>query len=173
MFVDGKWKYTGEEKVSFTTRENATVYEIATKKLAVCIEKKSGALTFLDRKGTVLFKESGKEPRQIEPELLKTWTNFEWEKSEKLVAKGILDRDLEPVSGKARYISVGGKKKRMPLLLSKKGYGISVSAEHTVSFCDVGMHGQYICTENESQINYYVLFGGTDEENLRLYKILG
>ncbi|MBR2408228.1 MAG: DUF4968 domain-containing protein [Lachnospiraceae bacterium] len=169
-FPDGMWKYAGEEKVSFTTRENATVYEIATKKLAVCIEKKSGALTVLDRKGVVLFRESGKEPRQIEPDISKTWNYFEWEKSEKIVAKGILDTDLEQVNGKARYISIGGKKKRMPLLLSQKGYGISVSAENTVSFCGVGVYGQYISTEEEKQIDYYVLFGGSTEENLRLYK---
>ncbi len=171
-FADGNWKYTGEEKVSFTTKENATVYEIATKKLVVCIEKKSGALTFLDKKGVVLFKESGKEPRQIEPELSKTWNYFEWAKNEKLVAKGILDTDLQQVNGKARYISIGGKKKRMPLLLSQKGYGISVSAEHTVAFCGVGVYGQYICTDNEKQIDYYVLFGGSSQENLRLYKLL-
>lgn len=169
-FGNGRWRYTGEEKVSFTTRENATVYEIATKKLVVCIEKKSGALTFLDRKGTVLFKESGKEPRQIEPELSKTWTYFEWAKNEKLAAKGILDTDLQQVNGKARYISIGGKKKRMPLLLSQKGYGISVSAENTVAFCGVGVYGQYISTENETQIDYYVLFGGSNGENFRLYK---
>ena len=171
-FAEGNWRYAGEEKVSFTTRENATVYEIATKKLAICVEKKSGALTFLDKKGVVLFKESVKEPRQIEPELSKTWNYFDWGKSEKLVAKGILDTDLPQVNGKARYISIGGKKKRMPLLLSQKGYGISVSAEHTVSFCGVGLYGQYICTEAEKQIDYYVLFGGSNEENLRLYKSL-
>jgi DNA helicase-2/ATP-dependent DNA helicase PcrA len=170
-FGDGNWKYTGEGKVSFTSKENATVYQIATKKLTVCIDKKSGALTFLDAKGVVLLKESGKEPRQIEPELSKTWNYFEWEKNEKLVAKGILDKDLEQVNGKARYISIGGKKKRMPLLLSQKGYGISVSAECTVSFCGVGMYGQYICTEEEKQIDYYVLVGGSKEENLRLYKL--
>ncbi len=169
-FSEGKWTYAGEEKVSFVTRENATAYEIATKKLAVCIDKKSGALTFLDKKGVVLFKEAGKEPRQIEPDLLKTWNYFEWEKNDKIVAKGILDGDLQQVNGKARYISIGGKKKRMPLLLSKNGYGISVSAEHTVAFCGVGMYGQYIYTENETQIDYYVLFGGSNEENLRLYK---
>ena len=171
-FSEGKWTYAGEEKASFVTRENATAYEIATKKLAVCVDKKSGALTFLDKKGVVLFKEAGKEPRQIEPDLLKTWNYFEWEKNDKIAAKGILDGDLQQVNGKARYISIGGKKKRMPLLLSKKGYGISVSAEHTVAFCGVGMYGQYIYTENETQIDYYVLFGGSNEENLRLYKCM-
>ena len=171
-FADGRWKYTGAETVSFTTRENATVYEILTKKLIIRITKKTGALAFLDPKGTLLLKESEKEPRQIEPDIAKTWNYFEWEKNEKLVAKGILDTELEQVNGKARYISIGGKQKRMPLLLSKKGYGISVSAEHTASFCGVGVYGQYICTENEAQIDYYVLFGANNEENLRLYKLL-
>jgi len=171
-FGTGGWNYTGEEKASFTTKENMTVYEISTKKLAVCIEKKTGALTFLDKKGVVLLKESGKEPRQIEPEILKTWNYFEWAKNEKIVAKGILDDDLQQVNGKARYISFGGKKKRMPFLLSQKGYGLSVSAENTVAFCGVGVYGQYICTENETQIDYYVLFGGSKEENIRLYKQL-
>ncbi len=172
-FADGSFRYKGEEKVSFGTKENATVYEISTKKLAICVEKKSGALTFLDKKGVVLCRESGKEPRQIEPDNSKTWNYFEWEKSEKIVAKGITDKELEPVNGKARYISVGGKKKRMPFLLSRKGYGIAVSAENTVAFCGVGLYGQYVCTEEEKQIDYYVLFGGSNEENLRLYKYFG
>ena len=78
---------------------------------------------------------------------------------------------MEQVNGKARYISIGGKKKRMPLLLSRKGYGISVSAENTASFCGVGMYGQYICTEENVRIDYYFLLGGSNEENLQLYKL--
>ena len=170
-FADGYWKYAGEEKATFTTKESATVCEIATQKLVVCVDKKSGALTFLDKKGVVLFNEAKKEPRQIESDISKTWNYFDFAKNEKMVAKGILDTDLQQVNGKARYISIGGKKKRMPLLLSQKGYGISVSAEDTVAFCGVGMYGQYICTENETQIDYYVLFGGNKEENIRLYKL--
>lgn len=170
-FADGYFKYTGEKKAQFITRENPAVFEIITKKLVVRVEKKSGALSFLDTKGMLLFKESGKEPRQIEPDVSKTWNYFEWPKNENIVAKGILDTDLEQVNGKARYISIGGKKKRMPLLLSGKGYGILVSAEHTTYFCGVGVYGQYICTEKETQIDYYVLFGGSNEENLRLYKL--
>ena len=171
-FADGYWNYTGEKMVSFGVRENATVYEIATKKLVVRIEKKSGAVSFFDRKGMLLVNESGKLPRQIEPDVSKTWNYFEWAKNEKLSAKGVFDNDLEQVQGKARYISFGGKQMRMPLLLSQKGYGIAVSATNTVLFCGVGVHGQYISTENEKQIDYYVLFGGSNEENIRLYKLL-
>jgi len=171
-FAEGKWQYTGEKKAQFVTRENAAMFEIITKKLVIRIEKKSGALSFLDAKGTLLFKESGKEPRQMEPDVLKTWNYFEWAKNERIVAKGILDEDLEQVNGKARYISIGGKKKRMPLLLSGKGYGIAVSAENTAYFCGVGVYGQYICTEQETQMDYFVLFGGNNEENILLYKLL-
>ena len=170
-FAEEKWKYTGEKKVSFLARENPSVYEIITKKLVVRMEKKTGALSFLDTKGALLFKESGKEPHQIEPDVSKTWNYFDWAKSEKISAKGILDEDLVEVNGKARYISIGGKKKRMPLLLSGRGYGIAVSAEDAAYFCGVGVYGQYICTEQETQIDYYVLFGGNDAENLRLYKL--
>ena len=170
-FADGKWTYTGEKKLQFSVRENPSVLEIITKKLIVRVEKMSGALSFLDGRGNLLFKEAAKEPRQIEPEVLKTWNYFEWPKNEKIVAKGILDEDMEQVNGKARYISIGGKKKRMPLLLSGKGYGISVSAENTAYFCGVGVYGQYICTENETRIDYYVLGGGSNEENLRMYKL--
>ncbi len=172
VFAEGNVSFTGEKKVQFLTRENPSVYEIGTKKLMIRIEKKNGALSFLDSKGTLLLKESGKEPRQIEPEVSKTWNYFEWAKSERIVAKGLLDTTLEPINGKARYISIPGKKKRMPLLLSGKGYGISVCTEHTAYFCGVGVYGQYICTEQADQIDYYVLFGGSDEENLRLYKLL-
>ena len=59
----------------------------------------------------------------------------------------------------------------MPLLISGRGYGIAVSAEEAAYFCGVGVYGQYICTEQETQIEYYVLFGGNDAENLRLYKL--
>ena len=171
-FTNGNRNDTGEAKARFSTRENAAVYEIITKKMIVRMEKKSGALSFLDMRGTLLFKESGKEPRQIEPDIAKTWNYFEWPKNEKLIAKGILDTALEPVNGTARYISIGGKKKRMPFLLSQKGYGIAVSAENTVTFCGVGVYGQYISADEETQIDYYVLFGGNTEENLRLYKLL-
>ena len=171
-FAKGKWSYAGEKLSRFVTRENPSVFEIVTKKLIIRMEKKTGALSFLDMKGILLFKESGKEPHQIEPEVLKTWNYFEWAKNERIFAKGILDSDLEQVTGKARYISIGGKKKRMPLLLSQKGYGLSISAEDTVSFCGVGVYGQYICTEKEKQIDYFVLYGGSNEENLRLYKLL-
>lgn len=169
-FETGKWNYAGEKKAQFTIRENPTVFELITKKYVIRMEKRTGALSFLDAKGNLLFKESGKEPRQIEPDVVKTWNYFEWAKNEVIVAKGILEDDLEPVNGKARYISIGGKKKRMPLLLSRKGYGISVCAENTVYFCGVGVYGQYICAENETQIDYYVLFGGSNEENIRMYK---
>ena len=169
-FNDGSWTYPTEKKTAWATRENAAVYDIATAKVVVRMDKKSGALQFYDKKGTVLLKEAQKEPRQIEPETEQTWSYFEWEKKEGLTAKGILDSDLEQVAGKARYISMGGKKLRMPLLLSAKGYGLSIAANHTVMYCGVSTYGQYISTEKETQIDYYFIYGGTPSDNIRLYK---
>jgi len=170
VFSDGNWKYESGKKPAWATRENAAVYDIATAKLVIRMDKKSGALQFYDKKGNVLLKESQKEPRQIEPETEQTWNYFEWEKKEGLTAKGILDSDLEQVAGKARYISIGGKKLRMPLILSGKGYALAVAAKHTVIFCGVASYGQYISTEKATQTEYYFIYGGTPTENIRLYK---
>ena len=44
----------------------------------------------------------------------------------------MLDTDFLDVTLNARYISFGGKKHRMPLVLSNRGYGIAAAAKNTV-----------------------------------------
>ncbi len=71
---------------------------------------------------------------------------------------------------KARFISFGGKRLRMPLLVSEYGYGIGVAAGRTVMCCDTSMFGPYLYTDGTEQIDYYFLCGGTYEAILELYK---
>lgn len=80
--------------------------------------------------GTVLLKERSVEPRLIMDQ--QTWEFFEWDSSEKINAKGILPTDLLVLRAKAKYISFGGKPMRMPLVLSRKGYGLGIAAKETV-----------------------------------------
>lgn len=70
------------------------------------------------------------EPRLIMDQ--QTWEFFEWDSSEKINAKGILSTDLLVLRAKAKYISFGGKPMRMPLVLSRKGYGLGIAAKETV-----------------------------------------
>ena len=76
------------------------------------------------------------------------------------------------ITAKARYISFGGKNLRMPLVLSGKGYGISVAAEDTVLFCNISTYGNYIYCDKSRQSDYYFLFGGDSERTLELYRMI-
>lgn len=169
-FEPGFWEYHPESPVSWTAKEGRDRIEAATGKLTVRIDKKSGALQFFDKKEKLLLAEKAALPRQAEtvgkPQ---TWVYFDWPKKEKLSAKGILADDLERMNQKARYISFGGKRMRMPLLVSEYGYGIAVAAKETVMCCNLSMYGPYLYTEGDGQIDYYFLYGGDYGKILEFY----
>lgn len=171
-FPQEHWKYPQKATVKWGSRETPAVFELATAKLVIRVEKKNGSLQFYDKKGKLLLKESSKEPRQldIESPMPQTWNYFEWAKNERLDAKAMLGMETEPVGGKARYLSFGGKKMRMPLLLSGLGYGLGIAARHTVFYCGIPMYGQYISTTAETTLDYYFLYGGNTEETIKQYK---
>lgn len=172
-FESGPWNYEAKSPVSWTAKEGKNLVEVATGELTVTVDKKTGALQFFDKKGKGLLREKAALPRQIEAAAAsQTWVYFDWPKNEKLSAKGILADDLERMNQKARYISFGGKKLRMPLLVSEYGYGIGVGADKTVMCCDIPMYGPYLYTDGGKQIDYYFLYGGDYNRTLELYKKL-
>lgn len=172
-FDPGYWNYEPETPVSWTAKEGKSLVEVATGKLAVRIDKKTGALLFFDRNGKLLLAEKAALPRQMEAGAVpQSWIYFDWSKNEKLSARGILAEDLERMNHKARYISFGGRPLRMPLLVSEYGYGIGVAAQRTVMCCDIPMYGPYLYIDGSKQIDYYFLYGGNYETTLELYKRL-
>lgn len=173
-FTKGYWEYEPEKQPAWTARKSTTQFEVATDKIAIRIDKSTGALCFYDKKGTLLLKEDGKIPRQMDVgnQGILVWNYFEWPKNQKLYAKGMLDDDQERMNGKARYISFGGKRLRMPLVFSEKGYGLGIAAEHNVIYCDIPMYGHYIYTEGMNQLDYYFIYGGNVEKTIALYKEL-
>ena len=84
----------------------------------------------------------------------------------------VLADDFMDLSTKARYISFGQKKLRMPLVLSNKGYAIGVAAGSTVLFCNVRTYGQYIYTQGTGQIDYYFIYDENQERNIEQYRNL-
>ena len=170
-FRPGFWDFRSEAHPEWTARAGKNLIETATAKVAVRIDKRTGALRFLDRQGKQLLAEQAGVPRQIETgPLSQTWTYFDWPEKEKLFAKGVLAEELERMNRKARYIHFGGKKMRMPLLLSEYGYGIGVAAEQSVICCTLPMYGLYLYTDGTDQIDYYFLYGGDRKRTLELYK---
>ncbi|XCP83533.1 AAA family ATPase [Roseburia hominis] len=172
-FEPGYWNYQPSKQVTWTAREGKSLVEISTAKLAVRIEKKTGALKFYNGEKKLLLAEKAALPRQVETTPYdQNWVYFDWEKKEKLSAKGILADELERMEHKARYISFGGKRLRMPFLVSVYGYGIGIAARKTVMCCNIPMYGTYIYTDGEPQIDYYFLYGGDYKATLELYKRL-
>ena len=141
--------------------------EIATEKVTVRIAKNNGAVCFYNEKKQLLLTEKAEEPRFQEGGC--NWTFFEWEKSEHLKAKGLLAADFMDVTAKAKYISYGGKKLRMPLILSEKGYGLAIASKGTVLFCGIRTFGPYIMAEG-SQSDYYFISEKNREKLVEIYQ---
>ena len=157
--------------MAWSARAGKNTVELATDQLVVRIRKKTGALTFFDIRGKKLLEEDQEIPRTADGRS-RTRTCFAWAREEKILAKGILAANQEPLSHKARYISFGGKKMRMPLIWSYRGYGLGIGSGHTVLCCDIPMYGTYVYTEGEAQADYYFIYG--DYETVAgYYKQLG
>lgn len=187
VFEPGYWNYEPENPVIWTAKEGRNLVEITTGKLVVRIDKKTGVIKFFNKQGKLLLSEKDTLPRQLEAAAtavtgagmgtgagtFRSWIYFDWAKSEKLYAKGMLADDLERMNQKARYISFGGKKLRMPLLVSEYGYGIAVAAEKTAMCCAIPMYGPYLYMDGAKQADYYFLYGEDREHTLELYKKVG
>lgn len=172
-FEDGYWNYKSEKPVSWTAKEGKNLVVVNTGKITVRIDKRTGALQFFDKEEKLLLAEKSVLPRQIESDAgLQSWVYFDWQKSEKISVKGITKDDLVRMERKARYISFGKRKLRMPLLISENGYGIGIAAEKTVMCCMIPTYGNYLYTEGSKQIDYYFLYGGNYDMILELYKKL-
>lgn len=169
----GYWNYVPETAPAWTARAGKSLAELATEELKVQIDKRSGAIRFLDKNGRKLLTESRLLPRLLETKgKARTWNYFEWTREEKLSVKGILSEERERITGKARYISFGGKIMRMPLVVSEYGYGLGIASEETVMCCAVPVYGTYLYTEGSCQIDYYFLYGKNYDGILGLYKEL-
>lgn len=167
------WHFPPDQAPAWSARAGKSLAELTSGQIKIQIDKRSGAIRFLDLEGRKLLTESRVLPRKVENgQKIRTWNYFDWTKEEKLMVKGILNEDLEQINNKARYISFGGKILRMPLVVSGYGYGLGIAADETVMCCDVPLYGTYLYTEGAGQIDYYFLYGKNYEGILKLYKDL-
>lgn len=146
---------------------------IATAQLLIRIQKKTGVLKFYSRAGKLLLSEREKDPRQIEVDQRnQAWMYFNWARNEKLWARGMANAELYPMNMKARYISYGKKKMKMPFVVSDNGYGLAIAAKSTVMCCNIPMYGTYISTVDMPQIDYYFMYGGSAAASIELCRLL-
>ena len=127
--------------------------EVRLNKLTVKIDKKSGALSFVSKKGTVLLAENTNTSRQYH-EVGKVWWNyFDWGKKEKLSARSKDPQSWMDLCGVARYISHGNDEDPA-LLMSGNGYQILVASRIKVMSCTVMPYGNYLRFEDTPCIDY-------------------
>lgn len=138
-------------------RETMAGMEVATEKVLVRVDRKTGALSFLTPQGKVLLSERGKEPRQVGTD--RVWQFFEWGKEEQLFARDPGNGQPLKIGSSARYVSFGREGRLMPGLASAKGYELRFPAGAKVLCCNVPAYGTYVSEEGQTVIDYYFVYG--------------
>lgn len=145
---------TAAGNLKCTVRENPSAVEIMTGYAQLRVDKKTGALTFLNRQGKILLTERNREPRQIGDG--KVWNFFDWKKDEVLIAGGKGAPKPVKVGGSAVYFSYGREDDRYPGLASSKGYELIFPKGSRTLCCNIPMYGTYIAMEGTELIDYYI-----------------
>ena len=137
-----------------TVKETPAMVEIMTESARIRVDKKTGALTFLNAQGKILLTERNRDPRQLVEK--KNWSFFDWKKDEVLIAGGIgAPRPLK-IGNSAVYFSYGRADERYPGLASSNGYEMIFPAGSRVLCCNIAMYGTYISMEETEIIDYYL-----------------
>ncbi len=172
-FKESFWEASPDILAQWRVRAGRSIVEAATDAVTVRFTAATGALSFFTPEGKLLLAEDPAHPRDLKsggaPE---AWSYFNWRNDEKIYAKGLLNDTLERMAHKARYISFGGMKMRMPLLVSDAGYGIGIAAPGTVLCCAISMYGTYVYADGTDQTDYYFLYGKSREGAVKLYRKL-
>lgn len=158
-----------QTKIKWQQKETREAILINTKEIQLTVDKKSGAISYANAAGKTVLKEKTAPPRQMDVVKKQNWMYFDWSRSERLSAKGVLKDDRLPLKNTTKYICYGEKSKRFPLVHSNLGYGIAVAADSDVLCCNIPMYGSYISTEHMELIDYYFIIGATEADVINCY----
>ena len=158
-----------QTKIKWQQKETREAILINTKEIQLTVDKKSGAISYANAAGKTVLKEKTAPPRQMDVVKKQNWMYFDWSRSERLSAKGVLKDDRLPLKNTTKYICYGEKSKRFPMVHSNLGYGIAVAADSDVLCCNIPMYGPYISTEHMELIDYYFIIGATETDVINRY----
>lgn len=158
-----------QTKIKWQQKETREAILINTKEIQLTVDKKSGAISYANAAGKTVLKEKTAPTRQMDVVKKQNWMYFDWSRSERLSAKGVLKDDRLPLKNTTKYICYGEKSKRFPLVHSNLGYGIAVAADSDVLCCNIPMYGPYISTEHMELIDYYFIIGATEADVINRY----
>lgn len=147
-------KNESDNKVKWNVRESREKVEILLEKLTVCVERKTGILSFIGQSGQLLLSEKASPNRQYHVNETIWWQYFNWSKREMLSAENVNEGDWKDITGQAKYISYGVDSLKKPVILSNKGYQIIIPAGIKTLACTIGAYGPYIRFDGTDCIDY-------------------
>ncbi len=133
------------------------VVELSTDDLILQVDKKSGAVTYMNEKRKMLLGEKSEPARRVgttssgKP---KTWAFFNWKK-DVLSGIGMSGQEELKLNGKAYYLS--GEEGKPSVVLSDKGYALVMPGKEVIC-CDIPTYGSYLTAE-EQQLDFYFVIG--------------
>ncbi|MGP4040078.1 glycoside hydrolase family 31 protein [Gracilibacillus sp. D59] len=100
-----------------------------------------------------------------------TKLEFEWVEEEALYGLGSHEEGVLNLRGTHQYLYQQNMKAVVPVLVSTKGYGIVVDSYSTMTFRD-DIHGSYIWTDMDSEMDYYFVYGPDFDQIVKSYRYL-
>ena len=152
-------------------KDTSSVVELSTDELLLQVDKKTGAIRYMNDKKQGLLAEKSSDCRRISESQggkSRSLVFFDWKK-DNLYSPGMNGKEGLQLNGKAYYISESSKQNEPPFVLSDKGYGILVATDKPVICCNIPAYGSYLMTEEE-QIDFYFVAGKNQkavQENYR------
>lgn len=149
---------TPNPKLKWNCIDNRTEIEIRLCKITIKVDKRTGAMSFVNSAGNVFLCENSETTRQYQPGSDIWWEYFEFGRKESLSARGNSDSEWMELPSCARYISFNEDQSRSAILMSSKGYQIVVPASTKVLVCTVPAYGPYVCFSDKTELDYYVRY---------------
>ncbi|GAE94350.1 alpha-xylosidase [Gracilibacillus boraciitolerans JCM 21714] len=100
-----------------------------------------------------------------------TKLEFVWDKEEALYGLGSHEEGVLNLRGTHQYLYQQNMKAVVPVLVSTNGYGIVVDSYSTMKFHD-DIHGSYIWTDMDSEMDYYFVYGPGFDQIVKNYRYL-
>ena len=185
----------------YTLKENATNFIISTPVITVIVEKETGGISYLDKKGSVLLSEPEhggkwltskkvyrtpsncdtwrvgkaitdfKQIREDSRDVFEAKLEFVFAENEALFGLGSHEEGYGNLRGKYRSLYQHNHKIAIPYFVSTRGYGLLLDCCSLMTFHDDGV-GSYLWADVVDELNYYFIYGGQFDKITRGYHLL-
>jgi alpha-D-xyloside xylohydrolase len=164
--------------VPFTVQESPATLTIASEKLRVVADKKSGALTFFDAAGAELTRERAAQPSEINERMISNAPTYEIRHTftltpdESLYGLGQYDQRYMDYRGQEVLLVQTNIGTVVPFLMSTKRYGILWDIYSKMTFRDDASGATLWAESAPTGVDYYFVAGGTMDGVVAGYRAL-